>query len=257
VLLVFKPVAIVDVSIGIVSHSTTVGFAILELTLVSALIWVNHHSCSLDLIFDELSVVDLARIGKVVLTLPVELSVNKITLIGASFELELSLSGFLSLGEVTSVLDLIVVPDLCSFALLKVVNPLTIIEAAFGVDKCAHSMCLSINPLSLVDVSVGVCHSSLTVEETSLGLSLVHGSIWEFDSAESLEVSLLATCTIGWLFSLVCLTSLSESVMLIYFLFWLDPVSLVCSALADVLEVVVPVQVVVLFVFQQKIELLI
>jgi len=111
-LFVLQPGTIVNVTIGIVSHTMAVGFSALELTFVSALVWVYHQTISFDLVLDELSLVDLARIGEVVFTLSMELSVNKVTLIGTSFELELALSGLLTLDEVSGILDLVIVPDL-------------------------------------------------------------------------------------------------------------------------------------------------
>lgn len=163
-LLVLNPSTIMNVSIGIISNTSAVGFSIIELTLVSALIWVHHDTCSLDLILNELSLVDLTRIGEVVLAFTMELAIYEISFIGTSLKLEFTLSSLLSLDKVSSVLDLVEVPDLGTFALLEILNPFTLVETPFGVNENTLSVCFTFIPLALVDVTVSVSHSSLAIE---------------------------------------------------------------------------------------------
>lgn len=57
-----------------------------------------------------------------------EFSVDEIALVVATFELKLSFSSLLSIDEVACVLDLALVPDFGSEAVLFIVDPLTIIH---------------------------------------------------------------------------------------------------------------------------------
>ena len=116
-----------SVTVGIVSDSRTLHLTICKLSLVPALIWPDHDSFTLHGIVYELSLIYLTRVGKVVLALSMELSIEEVTVVCAALKLEATLASLLAFNEVAIVLDLVVLPELNTFAVLQIVNPLAII----------------------------------------------------------------------------------------------------------------------------------
>lgn len=71
----------------------------------------------------------------------------------------------LAINELTSVAELTVAPGLGAFAMVRIVLPLTAVQAALLVGEDAESVRLATFPLSLVNVAIGVLQSAFTLEQ--------------------------------------------------------------------------------------------
>jgi hypothetical protein len=107
---VFTKVAVIDIAICVVPYSLAVHFAFLKFTLISAEVGPLHYSSSLELVFDKLPNVDFSAIGKVILTLAMELTLDKVSLVCWSLEFEFTFPCFLTLLEISLVLYAVEVP---------------------------------------------------------------------------------------------------------------------------------------------------
>jgi len=115
-----------------------------------------------------------------------ELPINKITIVKASFKFKPAVSRFLTFHEVTRVFYLAEVPAFCTKPVLLIVKPLTLVHAAISVHEYSEPVGLAVFPLSLVDIAIYMSHSALAIIHFILCLTLVHRSITEFDCAEAL-----------------------------------------------------------------------
>lgn len=161
-----------------------------------------------------------------------EHTIKELSLICAAFAGECTHAGLLAADEVALVLDLVVVPVFGAFAVLLVLFPLALVEAALCVAKCALSMGHSVFPLALIDVTVCVGHAAVSIELSVYCLTLIHGAVWILDGSNA-RPSLLAT-------SAVRVISLR-----------LLPLSKIGTTFSDILVVVVPNQTL-LFRFPQN-----
>jgi hypothetical protein len=189
-LLLIHELAVMNVSVCKKSNSSSFNSALMEFSLVPALIGPNHDSLSLKLVFFELTLVNLSRVNKVILSLSMELPIKKLAFIGASLELEFSFSSFLSIDEVSPINYLFEVPEFNSFSMLHVVLPLTLVHAALVVAEHSTSMSFSILPLPLVNVIVRMCHPAHPIKQAIRCLSLIQRSVFKFNNSYSTPPSL-------------------------------------------------------------------
>ena len=182
--LVVLPLALVDVSIWVITNSLPTHFALFELPLVLALVRPDHDALSFHLVVLELPGVDLAGVSEVVLAVALELSIHEVAFVLTTLELELSLSCLLALLEVTLVLDGTEVPLLSALAVLEVLVPVAVVEAALVVAEYALSVGLALLPVSPVNIAIGMGHHSPSIKLSILSLTLVPGSVGEDDGAE-------------------------------------------------------------------------
>jgi len=177
VILVVLELTDVSVSVYKLLDTSSLHLSVLELTVVSGLVWPDHDTSAVHGIVSELTLIDLSAFGEVVFSMTMEFSIDEVTLIVRSLELESSRSSLLAINEVSGVLDLTLVPDLSTDSVLFVIDPLTIVHGAVLVDEASTAVGFAIFPLTLVDVSIGMSNSSLAVEELVDDHTLVEGSI--------------------------------------------------------------------------------
>jgi len=116
----------------------------------------------------------------------VELAVQEVAFVEASLELEAALSSFLALEEVSSVLDLEVVPAFKAVAVLHIVLPLSSVHTTLQVNEDTETMGFSVEPLTLVDVTVDMSHPALAVVLAVDDLALVKTTIIILHDANAL-----------------------------------------------------------------------
>lgn len=104
------PIADVPVAVGEVFGAFSVHFSIFEVTFVPGLIWPDEGSFALHIVVLEFSFVEFARVCKVVLSISVELTVDEVSIVVASFEFEAAMARLLSVDELAGVFYFIIVP---------------------------------------------------------------------------------------------------------------------------------------------------
>jgi len=109
---------LIDITIGVGSLTHALHLSLHKLALILAQIWPCHHTFSMELILNELTLVHFARICEVILALTMKLSLFKITIVSAAFKFKSSFAGFLSLIELALVLDGVVVPKFQAVTML-------------------------------------------------------------------------------------------------------------------------------------------
>lgn len=158
------PIANIPIAISKVLGAFTMHFSCLKITFIPRLIRPDHDTFAIHVVIFEFTLIELARISKVVLAVPVKLAVNKVSFIVAPLELKSAIARLFSFYELASILDFIIVPALAAVAMLLVIEPLPLVHRAISVDEDAVAIRLSSPPLPLVDVVVRVSHSAFTVE---------------------------------------------------------------------------------------------
>jgi hypothetical protein len=141
---VIQEFSIVDISIGIVSDTSALHPAFVELSFISALIWPYHYSFAFELIVSELALVNFARINEVILAFAMELAIDEFTCVCASFEFKLTFSGLLAFDEVSIVHDFVIIPRFKPFPILHIIFPLPYVHATFSVTKYSVAVCFAI-----------------------------------------------------------------------------------------------------------------
>jgi hypothetical protein len=218
--LIFVPLTIVDIAIGVAFLTHTVHHAIFELTNVLTLVGPSHLSHTAWLILLELPFVNLARIREVVLACTVEHTINKFARIGTSLTRECSLACLLAINEIAFVLDLVVVPILSALTVLLILFPVAFVEATLCIAESTDSVRHAITPLSLVNVAIGVCHTAKTFELAVKGLTLVDCTVRILDGTNTTPFFAASSIIIRGL--------------------RLQPLSKILSTFADVFPAVVP-----------------
>jgi hypothetical protein len=137
------------------------------------------------IILYKVTLINLARVSKVIFALTVELAINEVSLIVGAIELESSLTSFLSFDEVSSVDNLTFVPHLLAESMLPILVPLALVKGAVFVHEHSLAMCLAIKPLSLVDVPIGVGHATFAIEHLIFSEAFVLGAIFKLDDTEA------------------------------------------------------------------------
>ena len=117
-----KPIAFGELLDTVAVHAT-----IFEFTLVTSLVGPHHHSLTVHVVLNEVTLVDLSRISKVVFAFTVELAIDEVALVVAAIELKSSFAGLSAFDEVTCVDDLASVPHLNSDTMLTIMVPIAII----------------------------------------------------------------------------------------------------------------------------------
>ena len=170
---VFTKITVVYVSVSIVSYTPSMHLAVSELALILAEVRPLHYSLALKLIFNKLAYIYFSTVCKVILSIAMELALDKIAFISGSLEFEFSLACLLTLLEVSLISDAIKVPELETSPVLHVVSPLSGVQASIIIAESALAMSLAILPLALIHIAVGMRHPAHAMEKTVLGLSLV------------------------------------------------------------------------------------
>ena len=80
------------------------------------------------IITSEIAFVELPGIREVILAVALELAIDEITLVVASFEFEAAVALLLAVDEHASVFNFVVAPGLSPVAVLLVVHPLALIH---------------------------------------------------------------------------------------------------------------------------------
>lgn len=218
--LVFVPLTVVHIAVGVALLTHAVHHSVLELANVLALVWPRHFAHTARLIFLELTFVDLAGVREIVLARAVEHAVDEFAGVCASFARECTLACFLAIDEVALVLYFIIVPIFSAFAVLLVLFPVALVEAALGVAESTYSMSHAITPLSLVNVAIGVRHAAESFKFAIESLTLVHCAVWILNCANATPF-------------------LSPSCLVIMG-FRFQPLAKILSLLANVFPIVVP-----------------
>lgn len=99
-----------------------------EFSFIDGLVRPHHLSFTLHVVVFELSFVKAARVSEVVLSDAMELTINEITFVVATFKLEPAFTGLLALDEVTCKLDLVIVPGFSTESMLLIVLPLAFVH---------------------------------------------------------------------------------------------------------------------------------
>lgn len=102
--------------------------SIFKFSVVYGLVRPSHLAFALHVVVLELAFVEAAGVGEVVLSEAMELTIDEISFVIASFELEPALSGLLAFDEVAGKLDFVVVPRLGAEAVLLIVLPLALVH---------------------------------------------------------------------------------------------------------------------------------
>jgi hypothetical protein len=253
--LVISPLAFVNISIGVLSTALTLDDSIAELALVETLIGPDHLALAVHLVVLELAIVDLATVGEVVLALAVEFALHELTLVLAAIVLEGPSACLLSSQELAFVFVGSEFPKFDSSAVLDVVAPLAVIETTTLVAKDSLAIGYSLFPVAPVDVSVGVDHHSPPIKLPIQGLTQVLAAIWELNAPESPphDYFVLRLSSIwgsqylrDWVFG----DSFPRLILL-------GPLSLILPTLANVDEVVEPVEFLLLWGLHDFLELLV
>lgn len=164
---------------------------VLEVALVPGLIGPDHYTFTFHVIVVELTLIKFTRVRKVVLAAAMELTVQEVSFIKTTLELEFSLARLFSKYERANEADFAEIPRFGALAVLPIVLPLTIIHVATGVDEDALTIGLVIFPLALEDVTVGMGHAALSIEHTVFRLSIVARAVRELYDADVSPLALL------------------------------------------------------------------
>jgi hypothetical protein len=178
-LLVILPVTNVSISVRKMLSTFSVHLANFEVTFISWLVWPDHDTFAVHVIIFEFSLVELAGIREVIFAVAVELAVNEVSLVVASFKFEAAVAWLLSVDEHAGVFDFVIAPGFTPVAVLLVVHPLALIHGSVGVNESSVAIGFPIQPLSLVDVFICMGHTPLAVKNLIFGHSLISGSIWK------------------------------------------------------------------------------
>ena len=125
----------------------------------------------------KIALVYFSRIGKVVFSLAIKLTIKKIALVCAAFIFKFTFTCLFAIYELADVFYFVVVPKFNSMAMLQIIVPVTFIHATFGVAEDSVAMCYTINPLALIYISIRMRHPSRSIELSILSLTLVYRSI--------------------------------------------------------------------------------
>jgi len=154
VLLVLLESSLDPVAIWVSSHTLAVGLAVFEFAVVVGAVGPGHLASAVHVVLLESTLVDFAGLGKVVLTFSVELAVNEIAFINVTVKFKFTFACLLSIDEVSSVNDLVVVPLLSSFSVILIIFPLTLIHRSLLIDKNTFSGGFTVFPLTLVNITI-------------------------------------------------------------------------------------------------------
>lgn len=174
---VISPVTYVSIAVRKMLGALTMYFACEEISLIPGFVWPYENALAVHVVIFKITLIELTRICKVILPIPIKLPVNKIAFIVASFKLEPSVARFFPIDELSGIFDFIIVPALATVPMLLVVEPFPLIHGPIGVNKYPIAVCFAHSPVTLVDVRVCVSHSALTVEKSIFGHSLVSRTI--------------------------------------------------------------------------------
>lgn len=120
-----------------------------------------------------------------------ELSINEVTFIYVAIKFELAMACLLAIYEVTSVLNLIILPLFCTFSVIHIVKPFTVVHGPVLINKNTIATSFALFPLTMVNITVLVRDSSLSVEETLVSHTLIHRAVWELDETKTFPSGLV------------------------------------------------------------------
>jgi len=99
-----------------------------EFAFIDGLVGPCHLAFALHIIVLKRALVESAGVSEVVLSEAMELTIDEIALVIASFELEPALTSLLALYKVAGKLDFVVVPGLSAEAMLLIILPLSLVH---------------------------------------------------------------------------------------------------------------------------------
>lgn len=175
--LVILPDTFVLGAVGPDSYALTLHFAVYKLALVHGVVGPRHHSISGDRVIFHISFIDFSGVCKIILTLAVEESIQKVALIAVVVKFEFAFSSFLALDELTLISCAIKVPSFDTMSVIFVVLDLSLVDSTLRINEDTETICSTVNPLSLDDISVRMGQPPLAIKLHILELALVYGSI--------------------------------------------------------------------------------
>jgi len=178
-LLVIFPLTYVSISVAKVLGPSSVQLANFEVALISWFVGPDHDALAVHVIQFEIAFVELAGIREVILPVAVELTIDEVAIVVASFEFEAAVARLLAVDEHASVLDFIIAPGFTPVAMLLVVHPLALVHGAVSINEYTIAIGFPVQPLTLVDVVVWMSHASFSAENLIFGHALISGSIWK------------------------------------------------------------------------------
>ena len=125
--LILGPHAVVHIAVRVSFLAHSMHHPVLEFTHVFALVRPGHFAHAAWLIFLKLSFIDLAGVGKVVLTITVEHAIEEFASVSTSFTGKGALSGLLSIHKVSFIFYFVVIPVLLALPMLLVLLPIALI----------------------------------------------------------------------------------------------------------------------------------
>lgn len=194
-LLIVSPHSFVSISIGPSFNSFSFHFSIHKFSFVSGIVVPKHYTIAYYVIFMKFSLINLARIGKVIFALTFKLSIDEITFVIVSIEFKPSFSSFLRFNKGSFVFNGVVIPSFYSVSMILVVQPLASIHWTFSVYIYAESVGFSIFPFALIYVTIWVGHSTFPIEKAVFGLALVLATVSKSNGAKTF---------VNWFVSVFC-----------------------------------------------------
>jgi hypothetical protein len=166
-LAVISPAANIHGSVSPSESTLTVLLAILEVTFIASPVIPGLYSAALDCPKPELALIDFVNICKVVLAMPLELTIYEFTLIVAAispFKAALALFlAFIELADIASAAT--VVPCLLSHSMLRIIQPFTSVAHALRCIEESTTACrLVVAPLTDVNIATCLDHLSPAME---------------------------------------------------------------------------------------------
>jgi hypothetical protein len=119
------PHALISISVGPRFDTLSFHLSVYEFSFVFCVIWPDHDAEAGDVVFVELSVVNLSSVREIILSLTFELTIFEVTFVEVAIELKSTLSGLSTILEITLVLNGCIVPGLGAFSVILVVFPFT------------------------------------------------------------------------------------------------------------------------------------
>jgi hypothetical protein len=166
-LAVISPATNVHGTVSPSESSLTVLLAILEVTFIASPVIPGLYSSALDCSKAELALIDFVNICKVVLAMPLELTIYEFTLIVAAigpFKAALALFlAFIELADIASAAAII--PCLLSHSMLRIIKPFTSVAHALRCVEESTTACrLVVAPLTDINIATCLDHLSAAME---------------------------------------------------------------------------------------------
>lgn len=188
--LIVDELARVLISIVISLDAFAFSLAVLEHAFISGTIGPRHFANTVHVVITEFSFVNLPSFGEGINALTLKLSFNKVSFIAVALKSKLSLTRLLAIEKISLILDLAVVENFDTLAVMFVAHPLAIIHGALLIDIGSHSIGFALFPLPVVDTAICMNDMSLSLRHSLFGNAKVLGAISVFDISKTLPGTL-------------------------------------------------------------------